>query len=204
MFQLSSVQSLSRVRLFATPWTAARQATLSINNSRSLPNSCSLSRLCHPTISSSVTPFSSCPQYFPGSGSFAMSWLFASSGQSIRVSALVFPINIQGWFSLGLTGFISLQSKGLSKVFSYTTVWKCHNSLTPQFENHWRRKWQPIPIFLPGEPCEQYKRAKQKGYVPASILRFSRAKHLQMTGGQEKPGLFLPCLSALAAAASLL
>ena len=88
-------------------------------------NWCSLHWWCHLTISSSVTPFSSCPQYFPGSGSFAMSWLFASSGQSIRVSALVFPINIQGWFSLGWTGFISLLSKGLSK----------ESSPAPQFEN---------------------------------------------------------------------
>ena len=87
-------------------------------------NWCSLHWWCHLTISSSVTPFSSCPQYFPGPGSFAMSWLFASSGQSIRVSALVFPINIQGWFSLGLTGLISLLSKGLSTVFSSTTNWK--------------------------------------------------------------------------------
>ena len=70
---------------------------------------------CHPTISSSVVPFSSCLQSFPGSGSFQMSQFFASGGQSIGVSALasVLPINIQEWFPLGLTGWISLQSKGL-------------------------------------------------------------------------------------------
>ena len=85
-------------------------------------NSCPLSQWCHPNISSSVTPFSSCPQSFPGSGSFAMSRLFTSGGQSIGVSPSVLPMNIQGWFSLGLTGLVSLLSKGLSRVFSSTTV----------------------------------------------------------------------------------
>ena len=87
-----------------------------------------LSRWCHPTISSSVIPFSSCPQSFPASGSFPMSWLFASGGQSVGASALVsvLPMNIQGWFPLGLTGLISLLSKGLSGVFSSTTVRKHH------------------------------------------------------------------------------
>ena len=80
-------------------------------------NSCPLSQWCHPTISSSVAPFS-CPQFSPASGSFPMSQLFASGGQSIRVSAstLVLPMNIQDWFPLGWTGWISLQSKGLSGV----------------------------------------------------------------------------------------
>ena len=88
-------------------------------------NSCLLSWWCHPTISSSVIPFS-CPQSFPASGSFQMSQLFASGGQSIgaSASASVLPVNIQDWFPLGLTGLISLQSKGLSRVFSNTTVWK--------------------------------------------------------------------------------
>ena len=87
-------------------------------------NSCPLSRWCYPTISSSVIPFSSCPQSFPASGSFLMSRLFASSGQSIgaSVSVLVLLMNIQDWFPLGLTGWISLQPKGLSRVFSNTTV----------------------------------------------------------------------------------
>ena len=89
--------------------------------------SCPLSRWCHPTSSSSVTPFSSCPQPFPASGSFPMSQLFSSGDQSIGASASVLPMNIQGWFPLGLTGWISLQSKGLSKVFSSATVGK------PQF-----------------------------------------------------------------------
>ena len=89
-------------------------------------NSCPLSWWCHPTISSSVVPFSSFPQSCPASGSFPVSWLFTSGGQSIgaSVSASVFPMNIQGWFPIGLTGLISLQSKGLSRVFSNTRVQK--------------------------------------------------------------------------------
>ena len=88
-------------------------------------NSCPSCRWCHPTISSSVVPFS-CPQSFPASGSFQMSQLFTSGGQSIGVSPLapVLPMNIQDWFPLGLTGWISLQFKGLSRVFSKTTVQK--------------------------------------------------------------------------------
>ena len=89
-------------------------------------NSCPLSRWCHPTISSSVIPSSSHLQSFPVSVSFPMSQLFTSSGQSIGVSASasVLLINIQDWFPLGWTGWISLQSKGLSRVFSNTTVQK--------------------------------------------------------------------------------
>ena len=89
--------------------------------------SCPLSRWCHRTISSSVIPFSSCLQSFPASGSFQVSQFFASGGRSTRVSASasVLPMNIQDWFLLGLTGLISLLSKGLSRVFSNTTVQKC-------------------------------------------------------------------------------
>ena len=89
-------------------------------------NSNSLKQWCHPIILSSMVPFSSWPQSFPASGSFPLRWLFASGGQSIgaKVSVLVLPMNIQGWFPLGLNGFISLWSKGLSRVFSRTTVWK--------------------------------------------------------------------------------
>jgi len=89
-------------------------------------NSGPLSRWCHPTISSSVIPFSPCLQSFPASGPFPMSQLFTSGGQSIAasVSASVLPMNVQDWFPLGLTGLISLQSKGLSVVFSNTTVQK--------------------------------------------------------------------------------
>ena len=88
-------------------------------------NSCPLSQWCHPTISSSVIPFF-CPQPFPASESFPMSQFFASGGQSIGVSASpsVLLMNIQDWFPLGLNGWISLQSKGLSRVFSNTTIQK--------------------------------------------------------------------------------
>ena len=90
------------------------------------PNSCPLSRGCHPTISSSVVPFFSCPQSFPASGSFPMSQLFSSGGQRIGVSAStsVLPMNTQVQSPLGWTGWICLQSKGLSRVFSDTTVRK--------------------------------------------------------------------------------
>ena len=100
---------------------------------RVYPNSCPLSQWCHPTISSSVIPFSSCPQSFPASGSFQMSQLFTSGGQSIVVSAStsVLPMNTQDWSPLRWTGWISLQSKGLTRVFSSTTVQK-HQSSSSQ------------------------------------------------------------------------
>ena len=90
------------------------------------PNPCPSSRWCHPAISSSVVPFSSCPQPLPASEFFPMSRLFAWVGQSIGVSALasVLPMNTQDWSPLGWTGWTSLQSKGLSRVFSNTTVQK--------------------------------------------------------------------------------
>ena len=88
------------------------------------PNSCPLSQWCHPTISSSVIPFSSHLQSFPASRSFQMSQFFISGGQSIggSASAAVLPMNTQDWFPLGWTSWVSLQSKGLSRVFSNTTV----------------------------------------------------------------------------------
>ena len=121
--EFSSVQLLSRVWLFATPRTAARQASLSITNSWVHPNSCPLNWWCHPTISSSVIPFSSSLQSFPTSESFLTSQFFESGSQNLGVSAStsVHPMNIQDWFPLGWTGWISLQSKGLSRVFSNTT-----------------------------------------------------------------------------------
>ena len=121
------VQSLSHVQLFATPWTAAHQASLSLSP-WVCSNLCPLSQWCHPTISSSVIAFSSCLQSFPASGAFPMSRLLASGGQSIgasaSASASVIPMSIQGWFPLGLTSLISLLSKGLSRVFSSTAFWK--------------------------------------------------------------------------------
>ena len=127
--QFSSVQSLSRVRLFVTSWTVVRQGSLSVTNSQSPPKPMSIESVMpsnHLIISSSVIPFSSCPQSFPASGSFQMSQLFTSGGQSIGVSASVsvLPMNTQDWSPLGWTGWISLQSKGLSRIFSNTTVQK--------------------------------------------------------------------------------
>ena len=101
---------------------------------RSYSNSCPLSQGCHPAISSSVVPFSSHLQSFPAPGSFQISQFFTSSGQSIGISASasVLPVNIQDWFPLGWTGWISLQSKGHSRVFSNTTVQK-HQFFGAQF-----------------------------------------------------------------------
>ena len=113
---LSSVQLLNRVQFFETPWTTARQAPCPSPTPGVHPNPCPLSQWYHPTISSSVIPFSSCPQSFPASASFQMSQLFASGGQSIGVSAStsVLPMNTQDWSPVGWTDWISLQSKGLS------------------------------------------------------------------------------------------
>ena len=116
-----SVQSLSRVRLLQHARPPCPSPTPGAH-----PNSCASSRWCHPAISSSAIPFSSCPQSLPASESFPMSQLFTWDGQSIGVSALAsfLPKNTQDWFPLGWTSWISLQSKGLSRVFSNTTVQK--------------------------------------------------------------------------------
>ena len=126
LYSVSSVQSLSRVLLFVTPWATAHQASLSFTNSQSLLNLMFIESVIPSKHLIFVVPFSFCLQSFPASGSFQMSQLFASCGQSIRVSAStsVFPMNSQDWFPLGGTGWISLQSKGLSRVFSNTTVQK--------------------------------------------------------------------------------
>ena len=125
--QFSSVHSLSLVQLFATPWITARQASLSITNSQSLLKY----MWCHPAISSSVAPFFSCPQSLPASGSFPISQLFAWGGQTIGVSASasVLPMKTQDWSPLGWTGWISWQYKGLSRVFSNTTVQSINSSV---------------------------------------------------------------------------
>ena len=122
----SSVQSLSRVWLFATPWIAACQASCPSPTPGVHSDPHPSSRWCHPAISSSVVPFSSCPQSLPVSESFPMSQLFAWGDQSTGVSALAsfLPKNTQDWSPLGWTGWISLQSKGLSRVFSNTTIQK--------------------------------------------------------------------------------
>ena len=121
--KFSSVQLLSHVQLFVTPWTAAHQASLSLTNSWSLlkltfielvmPSNHLI--LCHPLL---------LPSIFSTLGSFLMLQFFSSGGQSTGASASVLPVNIQNCFLLGLTGLISLQSKGLSRVFSNTTVQK--------------------------------------------------------------------------------
>ena len=97
-----------------------------LQSPRVCSNSCPLNQWCYLTISSSASPFPFCLQSFPVSGSFSKSWLFASGGHSIgtSASASVLPMNIQGWFPLGLTCLISLQTKGLSRVFSSTTIQK--------------------------------------------------------------------------------
>ena len=118
-----SVQSLSCVKLFATQWTTARQASLSITSSQSLPKLLSIGSVMP---SNHLIPFSSCLQSFPASGFFRMSQLFASGGQSIAVSisTWVLPMNTQDWSPLGWIGWISLQSKGLPRVFFNTTLQK--------------------------------------------------------------------------------
>ena len=107
-------------------WPHGLQHTRLLCPSRVWSNSRPLNQWCHPTISFSVVPFSCCLQSFPVSGSLLMSLIIAAAGQSIgtSASASVFPMNIQGLFPIGLTGLISLQSKGLSRVFSNATVWK--------------------------------------------------------------------------------
>ena len=132
LWEVSSVQFSSVAQLFLTLCDPTNSSTpgLAIHPPTPwvYPNPCPLSRWCHPTISSSVIPFFSCLQYFPASRSFQMSQLLASGGQSIGVSASksVLPMNTHDWFPLGWTGWISLQSKGLSRVFSNTIVQKHH------------------------------------------------------------------------------
>ena len=126
-FVLFSSEQFSRsvVSDSATPWIAAHQASLSITNSWVYSNTCPSSQGCQPAISS-VVPFSSWPQSLPASGSFQVSQLFTWGGQStgVSASASVLPLNTQDWSPSGWTGWISLQSKGLSRVFSNTTVQK--------------------------------------------------------------------------------
>ena len=138
---------------FATPWTAGRQASCPSPTPGVYSNSGPLSRWCHPTISSSVIPFSSRLQSLPASGSFPMSPFFTSGGQSIGVSASasVLPVNVQDWFPLGWTGWISLLSKGLSRVFSNISYINYFS------KNKTIEKWNPISqkLKLVGEKrCE--------------------------------------------------
>ena len=148
LITLCSVQSLSCVRLFVTPWITAHQASLSITNSWSLPKLMSIESVMPSSHLIFCCPLLTCPQSLPASGSFPMSQLFAWGGQSIGVSASisVLPMNTQDWSPLGWTGWMSLQSKGLSRVFSNATV-QNHQFLGAQLclysnshihNNHWK------------------------------------------------------------------
>ena len=142
--------SLSCIQLFETPRLYHARPPCLSPTPRVYSNSCSLSQWCHPTISSSVIPFSSRLQSFPASGSFQMSLFFASGGQSIGVStsASVLPMNILDWFPLGWTGWISLQSKGLSIVFSNTTVQE-HQFFSAQLSLWSNSHIQTWLLFIP-------------------------------------------------------
>ena len=141
IYYMEEVQSLSRVWLFVTPWTETHLTSLSITNSQSLLKLMSIKSVMASNIPSSVVPVCSCFQTFPASGSFPLSHFFASGGQSIGVSASasVLPMNMQDCFPLWLIGQILLQFKGLSRVFSNTTVQK-HQfigaQLSLQFSSH--------------------------------------------------------------------
>ena len=126
LLQFSSVQSLSSCPTLRPHQSQHARPPCPSPTPRVYPNSCPSSQWCHPAILSSVVPFSSCPQSLPASGSFPMSQLFVWGGRStgVSASASVLPMNTQDWSPLGWTGWISLQSKGLSRVFSNTTVQK--------------------------------------------------------------------------------
>ena len=148
--QFSSVQSLSHVQFFATPWTVARQVSLSITNSQSLLKPMSIELVMPSSHLILCRPFSSCPQSFPASGSFLMSQFFPSGSKSIGVSAStsVLPMNTQDWSPLRWTGWISLQSKGLSRVFSNTTVQK-HQFFGAQLSSQSNSHIHPWPLEKP-------------------------------------------------------
>ena len=148
--QFSSVQLLSRVWLFATPWITARQASLSTTNSRKLLKLMSIESVMPSSHLILCHPFSSCPQSLPASGSFPMSQLLAWGGQSIEVSASasVLPMNTQDWSPLGWTAWISLQSKGCSRVFSNTTVQK-HQSFGTQLSSQSNSHIHTWPLEKP-------------------------------------------------------
>ena len=134
--QFSSVQSLSHVWLFAAPWTAARQASLSITKSQSLPKPMSMESVMPPNHLILCCPLLLSPSIFPSIRVFSNESVFTTGGQSVGVSASasVLSMNIQDWFPLGWTGLISLQSKGLSRVFCNTTVQK-HQFFGTQLSN---------------------------------------------------------------------
>ena len=140
------VELLSCVQLFVTLWTAARQASLSFTIYQSLLKFMSLESVMPSNHLILYFPFPLLPQSFPASGSFAVSWLFASDGQSIgaSASASVLPLNTHSWCPLGLTGLISLQFQGLSRVFSSTIIWK-HQFLSGSNNNKKAKTRHLIP-----------------------------------------------------------
>ena len=149
--KLKNIHHFSSVTSDAmTPWTAALQASLSSPSPGTHSNSCPLSWWCHSSSSSSVIPFSSCLQSFPASGSFQMSQYFVSGSQSTGVSVLasVLPMNIQDWFPLRWTGWISWQSKGLSRVFSNATVQE-HQFFSAQFSSQSNSHIHTWPLEKP-------------------------------------------------------
>ena len=150
LIQFNSVQSLSHVQLFTTPWITARQASLSITNSQRLLKLMPIVSVMPSSHFILCRPFSSFPQSFPASGSFLMGQLFVWGGQSIGVSASasVLPTNTQDWSPLGWTGWISLQSKGLSRVFSNTTVQK-HQFFSAQLSSQSNSHIHTWPLEKP-------------------------------------------------------
>ena len=161
LYSFSSVQSLSSVWLFETPRTSSTPRPPGPSPTPgAYSSSCPLSLWCHPITSSSVIPFSSHLQSFPASGSFEMGQFFTSGGQSIGVSAStsVLPMNTQDWFPLGWNGWVSLQSKGLSRVFSNTTVQKYQffGAQLYLYSNSHIHTWllEKPQLWLEG-PCQQ-------------------------------------------------
>ena len=159
-------QSLSRAWIFATPWNVAHQEPHGMQHIRLLclplspeasSNSCPLSQWCYLTISFSAIPFSICLHSFPTSRSFPISQIFALGGQNIAASASasVLPMTLQGWFPLGFTGWISLQSKKLSRVFSSTTIQKhqfFHVQPSLRFNSHihvWLSEKPQLWLYCP-------------------------------------------------------
>ena len=155
-------------------------------------NSCPLSQWCHPTMSSFVTPFSSCPQSFPASGSFAESQVLATDSQSIGVlaSPSVLPMNIQGWFPLGLTGMLSLLCKGLWRVFSSTTVWKHQfcGAQSPLWSNShictwlWKKLYRFLSMWIKTlQNVSKQNKCKYNSEMEYKILIVVWSKNLEVT-----------------------
>ena len=149
-------------------------------------NSCSLSQWCHPTILSSATLFSSCLQSFPASGSFPMSQFFASGGKSIGASTSVLPMNIQKWFPLGLTGVICLQSKGLTRVSSNTTVQR-HQFLVAPPRKSLPNSFTTINLLtlrIQMEACHKIRTFYKMLLSGQGLVPFMNISHIQTTPGK--------------------